>query len=342
MARKISKTKRNKMKAQIRQQQERQKTFKMMEGLLLNPDFFSYMKAQYGDIVKNKIDMMKPEVMQEIYDYIIINERGEVLQRDSMRLFTEKDKSEELNVIECNIDDINMDKLKLVKENLDLYIPDISNMFTKFGLINLYNNGVKTEIIFSAGAPDGMSKMENEVDSIMIVVNQEGKLCGANFAHIKDDKPAINYGYSFSNYMKDMEKHSYNFKDYNYKAYTLNAMLNVASIVFYINSLATAPKSERQVLEAKQRRERSTSGRKKATQATKTEREVVIPRKFKVYKDNLLQFNNKTNKYERSVGRHSVSGHWRHYKSGKKVWINEFERGKGATKTTRKYVIKDK
>ena len=208
MARKISKTKRNKMKAQIRQQQERQKTFKMMEGLLLNPDFFNYMKAQYGDIVKNKIDMMKPEVMQEIYDYIIINERGEVLQRDSMRLFTEKDKSEELNIIECNIDDINMDKFKLVKENLDLYIPDISNMFTKFGLINLYNNGVKTEIIFSAGAPDGMSKMENEVDSIMIVVNQEGKLCGANFAHIKDDKPAINYGYSFSNYMKDMEKHS--------------------------------------------------------------------------------------------------------------------------------------
>lgn len=79
---------------------------------------------------------------------------------------------------------------------------------------------------------------------------------------------------------------------------------------------------------------------KKKSNKSRTKKRVPIKIKKKIYKVKVNQSATKFDKrrYERKTQSWTVSGHWRHYKNGTKVWIESYQKGTG-DKTPKDYKI---
>lgn len=216
---------------------------------------------------------------------------------------------EELPLVDCNINNIDKIKYKLVKQNIDAFATDINNFFVKAGLITVHNGASKSKDI--------------------LFLTRENELFCAVYSYDTDTTCA-------SHIILDKNKadivHAFGSKEYIKRASTriipipLHQMaeekgLDNIALVLYINHIVThkiiRPSSNKEYKPSLVPNKRGDYKPKEATE---------IPR--------VVYTLNPTGEITRSgYDRHKdswlVTGHWRHYKSGKKVWINPYVKGEG-------------
>lgn len=213
-------------------------------------------------------------------------------------------------LVECNMNHVDRKKLNLIRKNIDVFSLDVGKFFVEKGVIRV-NDGSKDvkEIVFST--------KENSI--IIFIKDLLLNMYSSILVDVIDNKPVT---YSYMSAQEYIERAKTTVVPIPLHKMAEQRSLDSLALLFYINQLATTRK---QVKTSNKVIQGSTT--RKSNVAATGQSVVNLPRTVYV----LTEHGTLTRKGD--ITRHTdawlVSGHWRTYKSGKKVWIDSFTKGNG-------------
>ena len=214
-------------------------------------------------------------------------------------------------LVECNLGHIDKKRLSLIRNNIDAFSTDLDKFFIHDGVIKIHDGTKYTrEILFST--------RENRL--ILFVKSLDLNLFSGICIDVIDNKPDIGCCMSAQEYLERIKT--------TVIPIPLNKMaeqrcLDALALLFYINQLATT----RREVKVGTRTLSGIPTKKSSAAATNNKGSVSLPRV--VYILNEKGFVTRRGDWTRQTDAWSVSGHWRTYKSGKKVWIDGYTKGEG-------------
>lgn len=307
-----------------------------IENLLDNKKFIRYTHERYGlRPGMTAMDAFKGGAMERMAVAGEVHRAGMVLNLPANSIFTKRDISI-LDTIKVDFRDIPVEKLLLVKENLNIYMDDLPHLFIKCGKIELSFGKRVVTIVFSYRNKEEIQQLAPTDDEggLVLTINNDGIVSGAHISYKGVGEPfEMNHAYTFDQFVRDSD----NYMEEDFVDFGRNDIFNLLAVLLYVNSLATT-KVVRNRPSDKIYKKSNTSSKNSSDKVSEVfqreyDREIVIPRVYKLVGTELHEYDNEIKGYRKVVCRHSVCGHWRHYKNGKKVWINEFERGRGSRKS---------
>ena len=346
MAKKKKTKDKARIKAKLRKQQEQQQEQKdkltevdsetAIENLLDNKKFLRYSHERYGlRPGMSTLDAFKGGAMERMAVTGEIHRAGMVLNLPANNIFTKRDVSV-LDTIKVDFRDIPVEKLMLVKENLNIYMDDLPHLFIRCGKLELSFGKKIVTVVFSYRDKEEIQEFGPTKDEggLVVTINNGGLVSGAHIAYKGVGVPfEMNHAYTFDQFVRDSD----NYIEEDFIEFGRNDIFNLLSVLLYVNSLATTKvirnKPSDKIYNKSNKRPESGSDKVSGVYQKEYDREIVIPRVYKLVGTELHEYDNEIKGYRKVMCRHSVSGHWRHYKSGKKVWISEFERGSGKRKS---------
>lgn len=249
-----------------------------------------------------------------------------------------KDKKS-LDQIECELDFLNEDRLVKVKNNLEIYNEEISRLFLNEGLIVVKRGAqVLSHILFIYSEErEGLvfiSKnfmtnclhggtfriIDGELDVVGMVSKKEYNLYEKALGE-------------FAEYIKSDDE------DYKVRSMANNLVVDMASILFYIDFLT---KYKKEFVTVANRAVEVPQNSKKKKSKGAARKKVNLVKKFTIQTNEIVKYEKEHNHniYERHVESWTVSGHWRKIKGGKEVtWVSPYTKGKG-TKKGKVYTVK--
>lgn len=344
MAKKKKTKDKARQKAKLRKQQgeQRDKATKIssetaMDNLMSKKEFFKYMDKRYGfRLGMSPTELLKGGHMKEISILGEIHKMGMYLNTPDNNVFLQCKDLSVLDTIKVDVSEIPSSKMALVKDNMDIYIEELPHLFIKQGKLELTFGKKVVTVVFSYKTKEEIEEFgpTDSEGGLVLSINNDGMISGAHINYDGFGKPlAINHGYTFDQFIRDSD----NYLEDDFIKFGKNDIINMLTVLLYVNSLATAKVVKSNTSDKTYKRSNKTpkniSDKVSEVYQEDNDREIIIPRIYKLVGTELHEYDKETKSYRKVMCRHSVCGHWRHYKSGKKIWISEFERGKGARKS---------
>lgn len=344
MAKKKKTKDKARQKAKLRKQQVEQKgkltkvsSEAAMDDLMSKKTFFKYMDKRYGfRIGMSPAELLRGGHMKEISILGEIHRTGMYLNAPGNNVFLNCRDMRALDTIKVDVSEIPSSKMALVKDNMDIYIEELPHLFIKQGKLELTFGKKVVTVVFSYKTKEEIEEFgpTDSEGGLVLSINNDGMVSGAHISYDGFGKPLeIDHGYTFDQFVRDSD----NYLEDDFIKFGKDDIINMLTVLLYVNSLATAKiiksNTSDKTYKKSDRTSKNSSGKVSEVYNGDCDREIIIPRIYKLVGTELHEYDNESKSYRKVMCRHSVCGHWRHYKSGKKIWISEFERGRGIRKS---------
>lgn len=227
---------------------------------------------------------------------------------DMENIFSDKRLHQDFPLVDCNINNIEQPRLKLVRQNIDSLALDVDHFFVKEGVIEVHD-GLK---------PLYTTIFLTKEDSLLVFTKTHSTNTTRTLdLRLHDNKPDVVFGLTATEYL-DKAKSRIVPIPLHKMAEELGQ--DDLALVLYINNLATTKTIRSNPMPRKASINPPARGDYKPKEATK------LPRVH-------YTLNNTGTLTREGITRHTeswlVTGHWRHLRSGNKTWIEPFIKGKG-------------